>query len=98
MRIKVEDITDNEVEMASLWILELLKKNDPLTNATIAWFKGWFDLKGGERVSIEDIKIDLQKSRSKRKDFYRAFRNNCEDKVLQAEFYEALKEFMERKC
>ena len=98
IRIEEKDITDDEIENASFVMRDLLQADDPLIKKTIDWFKEWYDPiredKKIERIRREEIETELRGRSSKRKEFYRAFRDNCQDKALRKDFSKTLKEFM----
>ena len=102
MRIKEIEITGNEIKMASRWIDELFQKNDQLIQKMIDWYmKDWpYQKKVGanDRAERKYVEGSLKGSGNKREEFYQAFKENCQDEVLQKEVFKALKEFMERKC
>ncbi|OGP54630.1 MAG: hypothetical protein A2Y65_03510 [Deltaproteobacteria bacterium RBG_13_52_11] len=102
-RMKEKDNTGDEIENASLLIRELLQNNDPLIQKMINGFveKRWpytrifgKEYEPGEK---EYIIKELQNREIKRQQFYRDFRENCQDGALQKEFFKALEKFMERK-
>ena len=76
----MEDITGNEVKMASMLIKDLLKTNDPLIEEMIAWYcKDYY-------LNEAMVRQGLQSSPDKREGFYRNFMDNCKDPDLREKF------------